>query len=131
MFLIDIEADEKSVTRDELLLAWEKEVDNTGNVKVWPAEKVLANFLIKNSYLFEEKRICELGAGKSGMAAIALAIKLKDKIGEIMISDGNEECWESIKRNLNLNKDIIGAENLQRISIKCIIWDENYQLTEK
>lgn len=65
------------------------------------------------------------------MAAIALAIKLKDKIGEIMISDGNEQCWESIKRNLNLNKDIIGVENLQRISIKCIIWDENYQLTEK
>lgn len=128
---IDIEEDEIAVTRNGLLLACQKEVDNTGNVKVWPAEKTLANFLIKNSYLFNEKRIWELGAGKSGMAAIALAIKLKDRVGEIMISDGNEECWESIKRNLALNKDIIGAENLQRISVKWIVWDEDYELTEK
>jgi predicted nicotinamide N-methyase len=61
-------------------------------VKIWPAEEVLANFLIKNAYLFENKKILELGAGKSGLAAIALAIKLKEKLGKIVVSDGNEEC---------------------------------------
>ena len=126
----DIEDPPKVMTRQDLLKACENAVDNTGNVKIWPSEITLANFLLKNSYLFEEKRVCELGAGKSGMAAIALAIKLKDKIGKIMISDGNEECWESIKRNLQLNKDAIGEENLSRISVKCIVWDENLKLSE-
>lgn len=87
-------------------------------------------FLIINSNLFEEKRVWELGAGKSGLAAIALAIKLKDKIGEILISDGNKQCWESIKRNLELNKEAIGEQNFSRISVKCIVWDENLKLSE-
>ena len=65
------------------------------------------------------------------MAAITLAIKLKDKFGEILISDGNEEWWESIKKNLELNKDLIGEDNMQRIKVKQIIWDENYQLSDQ
>lgn len=67
-------------------------VDNTGNVKIWPSEEYLANHLIKNAAKFEYKSICELGAGRSGLAAIALAIKLKSKMGQILISDGNDEC---------------------------------------
>ena len=80
------------MSKQELLDACQKKVDNTGNVKVWPAEEVLANYLIKNAHLFEGKDICELGAGKSGLAAIALALELKDKLGSILISDGNEQC---------------------------------------
>lgn len=68
--------------------------------------------------MFEDKRVCELGAGKSGLAAIALAIKLKHRIGEIMISDGNEQCWESIRATLELNKGMryILFSNLHKIS---------------
>ena len=80
--------------------------------------------------MFEDKRVCELGAGKSGLAAIALAIKLKDKIGEIMISDGNEQCCESIRNAVKLNQDAIGIDNLPRITVKWIVWDEGLQLSE-
>lgn len=81
--------------------------------------------------MFEYKRVCELGAGKSGLAAIALAIKLKDKIGEIMISDGNEQCCESIRNAIRLNQEAIGIDNLHRITVKWIVWDEGLQLSEK
>ena len=98
---------------------------------MWPAEEQLAHFFLKNSSLFEGKRVCELGAGKSGLAAIALAIKLQSKLGEILISDGNESCCESIKTNLQLNRDQIGEDNFHRIKVKQIIWDENKQLSDQ
>lgn len=75
--------------------------------------------------MFEHKSICELGAGKSGLAAIALAIKLKSKIGEIMISDGNEKWCEGIKKNLQLNSDAIG-DGIDRITVKHIVWDSEF-----
>ena len=99
--------------------------------KIWPSEKYLVTHLIKNSSDFEHKSVCELGAGRSGMAAIGLAIKLKSKIGEILISDGNEECCEHLKRNLLLNQDAIGAENIKRIHVKHIVWDENFRSDKK
>ena len=48
-----------------------------------------------------------------------------------MISDGNEECWEGIKKNLQLNSDLIGADNIPRVTIKHIVWDEDYRSEHK
>lgn len=127
----NIEETVQAITRNKLLNACNKKVDNTGNVKIWPSEEYLANHLIKNSYLYEHKSVCELGAGKSGLAAIALAIKLKVKIGHIMISDGNEEWCEGIKKNLQLNADAIGSDNVARVVIKHIVWDEEFQSDHK
>lgn len=75
--------------------------------------------------------MCELGAGKSGLAAIALAIKLGDRIGEILISDGNEEWIEHIQANLKLNEKQISSDSLAKIKIQRIVWDENFTSEEK
>ena len=122
--------DSSEVTRTELLTAWLKKVDNTGNVKVWPAEQDLANFLIKNSKIFEGKKVWEMGAGKTGIAGVALAIKLKDKVGEIVISDGNEEWCKSIQETIDANLEEIGISK-DRIKWKQIVWDENFTSDEK
>ena len=59
------------------------------------------------------------------MASIALAIHLKDKIGEILITDGNQECCESIKANLKLNEESISQ--IDKVKIKQIVWDEQFR----
>ena len=105
---VRIKREEVQMTRSELLEACQRKVDSTGRVRMWPAEESLANFMLINSSLFEGKRVCELGAGKTGLAAIALAVSLKDKIGEILISDGDDECCKAIQETIDENKGEMG-----------------------
>ena len=69
-----------------------EKVDNTGNVRTWPSEEVLAYYLSKKDDV-KSKSIIELGAGQSGLAGLVYAQRYLDS--EIVITDGNKDCVTS------------------------------------
>ncbi|RHZ60557.1 hypothetical protein Glove_352g61 [Diversispora epigaea] len=80
---------------------------NTGNICIWPAEEVLAYYCMKNSELFSNKSICEIGGGMCSLAGLIIAAKCNPK--NVTLTDGNPNLLFS-------NVDI---------SIKQMLWDSN------
>lgn len=69
-------------------------VDNTGNVRVWPSEEVLTHWCLTQKRIdLKNKRICELGAGMTGLAGLACA-----KAGgrEVLLTDGNPTAVDNL-----------------------------------
>jgi Lysine methyltransferase len=62
--------------------------DNTGNIRIWPSEEVLAFYCVEQRAQFAQKRVLELAAGMSGLAGLVVAA-LADAT-RVMITDGNE-----------------------------------------
>lgn len=90
--------------------------DNTGNVRLWPSEEILTYFCLKNKTFFQNKLVCELGAGMTGLASMFLA-----KCGlpkKILVTDGNEKSAENLKFMVEINRcrgggvDIIESRRL-------------------
>ncbi|THD24513.1 Enamine/imine deaminase [Fasciola hepatica] len=92
--------------------------DNTGNVHIWSSELLLAHALLCASVypglyrllseLFSKEfyqRICELGAGMTGAAGLAVCTPGKqiDSVLRpvyMLLTDGNERCVQSLKENV-------------------------------
>lgn len=47
----------------------------------------------------------------------------------MLITNNNEKWWEHIRKNLELNKELLGEETLSNISVKQITWDESLQVS--
>jgi len=72
---LKFEAIKKELTLEQFKASLENKVDNTGNVRVWPSEQILAYYLWNNPTLVNKReRICELGAGSSGFAGFVCGI---------------------------------------------------------
>lgn len=85
----------------DLVAAQQCDVDNTGNVCLWPSEEVLGWVLLSLADSLNGKRVCELGAGMTGLAGMALACVSQP--AEILITDGNPQCAECLQRNIQAN----------------------------
>ena len=68
--------------------------NNTGNVCIWPAEEILAHFVLSRYAEFTGKCVLEIGAGMSGLAGLFLAKKCGD-LERMVITDGNPQSVES------------------------------------
>lgn len=89
-------------------------MDNTGNVREWPSEEVLAYYLVQRENEAQSSqescgqlRVMELGAGKSGLVGLVKAALLRDRGAadfEIVITDGNDRCVDSLRSNVALNE---------------------------
>ena len=100
--------------------------DNTGNIRVWPAEEVLAYFLITNTIVKDCLLDCkesinaiELGAGMSGFAGFCLFQewpKISNLPLHLWITDGNDLCVEKINETIEINtKENYLDENMLKI----------------
>ncbi|KAK3242072.1 hypothetical protein CYMTET_48216 [Cymbomonas tetramitiformis] len=85
---------------DDFKISNEHKIDNTGVICLWPAEEALTHFCVKNSHIFRDKRVLELGAGV-GLAGIALAAMGIAK--EVVLTDGNPTCVDVLQENLERN----------------------------
>ena len=55
---------------EELIAADECNIDNTGNICIWPCEEVLCWICVQQLHLFENNKVLELGAGLSGLVGL-------------------------------------------------------------
>lgn len=94
--------------------------NNTGNVCLWPSEEVMTYFCVKNSVIFDDKSVCELGGGMTCLAG--LMISRCSQPSEVFLTDGNESSFE--------NLEVICSDNEFRCSVECCLlqWskDTNY-----
>uniref|UniRef100_A0A914YTG6 Calmodulin-lysine N-methyltransferase n=1 Tax=Panagrolaimus superbus TaxID=310955 RepID=A0A914YTG6_9BILA len=56
--------------------------NNTGNIRIWPAEECLAYYLLENRQLYEGKSVLEIGGGQSGLAENLETIITHNKLEE-------------------------------------------------
>ena len=95
--------------------------NNTGNVCVWPSEEVLAYYCLKHSKLFEEKAVCELGCGMTGLAGVILASTQLPS--QVMLTDGNETSIKNVKEILHMNCSKFGCT---AASAEVLLWNDAF-----
>ncbi len=86
---------QSGLTANALLSNRLHNVDNTGNICVWPSESILlCTFLTNARYstlIRQANRIIELGGGLTALAGLGLAAS-KLYTGEIVTTDGHPDC---------------------------------------
>lgn len=85
--------------------------NNTGNVCLWPSEEIMTYFCIKNSAIFDDKSVCELGGGMTCLGG--LMISRCSQPNEVFLTDGNEASFE--------NLEVICSDNEFRCSVECCL----------
>lgn len=75
--------------------------NNTGNVRIWPSEEVLAYYVLSNLDLFRDKIVLELGGGMSCLAGIMAA--LYGFCNGVHLTDGNPNSVYNVERILEKN----------------------------
>ncbi|KAK4474496.1 hypothetical protein MN116_001645 [Schistosoma mekongi] len=119
--------------------------DNTGNVYLWSSEILLAHSMFYD-YLYPGlwneihqnfndhpiKNICELCAGMTGVAGLAISLRKYSNIFKtsyVLITDGNERCVASISSIVNRHSKYLLENSNQRFSIhmdvRNIRWPED------
>eukprot|EP00053_Salpingoeca_punica_P010673 m.95637 g.95637 ORF g.95637 m.95637 type:complete len:359 (+) comp15462_c0_seq1:191-1267(+) len=110
--------------------------NNTGNVCVWPSEEVLAHWCLQPSQAqrFSGKRVCELGAGRAGLAGLAVACAYlspassspsapqqhEGGVLEVLLTDGNEASVACLQRCVEGNRARFGGT---AVSAELLRWD--------
>jgi hypothetical protein len=77
-------------------------VDNTGNVCVWPAEPLLLHTLVNvKEYreLVQDKRVLEIGGGMTALAGLGLAFS--GIAASVVVTDGHPDCVKNQVRILS------------------------------
>ncbi|KAF4528193.1 hypothetical protein B566_EDAN014018 [Ephemera danica] len=91
--------------------------NNTGNVRVWSSEEVLAHYCLKQgSALFSGRSVLELGGGMTCLAG--LMVGKSTSPSKVHLSDGNSAAVANVKR--------IIVRNEFRMDVSCSIlrWHE-------
>eukprot|EP00904_Undaria_pinnatifida_P002540 jgi/Undpi1/12287/HiC_scaffold_5.g01963.m1 len=111
-----------TVTLQQLFAHRVHGVDNTGNVRVWPAEQVLLHVLLNGPLAssLEGSRVLELGAGKTGLAGLGVAAC--SGAAGVVITDGNPDALRNLEAcvELNAKKSVFGNT---KVSARRLMWD--------
>lgn len=108
------------VTIKDMEEARKSGVDTTGTVCLWPAEEVMAHYLLEHAQDFEGKNVVELGAGV-GLAGLALAARAKANC--ILLTDGNATCVASLAVAVEHHRSH-SALLTNQVECRELIWSE-------
>lgn len=112
------------VTLNEVSSAIDNSIDNTGNVCVWPSEEVLAHVVLNRHSGWQREegvtRVCELGAGMSALAGIALLASIHNL--HVTLTDGNSLSVEELSHNAAANSALYGNNSYTCATLK---WNRN------
>uniref|UniRef100_A0A1J3GJ35 Calmodulin-lysine N-methyltransferase n=1 Tax=Noccaea caerulescens TaxID=107243 RepID=A0A1J3GJ35_NOCCA len=89
-------------------------IDNTGLVCQWPSEEVLAHFCRSQPDRFRGKKVIELGSGY-GLAGLVIAAATE--ASQVIISDGNPQVVNYIKRNIESNSMAFGSTSVKAMEL--------------
>lgn len=92
--------------------------NNTGNVCVWPAEEVLAYYILKQKDVFSGKSVIEVGGGMTCMAGVMLALACDAK--RMVLTDGSDDSMENVDMIVERNKNNFVAKE---VSSRLLRWD--------
>jgi len=88
--------------------------DQTGNIRVWPAEEALTAKVLANPSLVAGKDVIELGAGAWGLAGLAA---LSSSSAKLTLTDGNKESVCTLKR-------VLAAATATNSQARQLVWQE-------
>ena len=94
--------------------------NNTGNVRIWPAEEVLAYYCLENKETFKGSSVCELGCGMTGLAGVMLACSTTPC--NVLLTDGNERSVCNVKEIVDRNK---GRFGITKVSCDVLKWESS------
>ena len=94
------------VTLNDMRESFATKVDNTGNVCLWPAEEVMAHYILSRATEFSGKHICELGAGV-GLCGLAMACALD--ASSLLLTDGNKQVVETLDKALKVLVQLVAS----------------------
>eukprot|EP00127_Corallochytrium_limacisporum_P005668 Clim_evm47s210 gene=Clim_evmTU47s210 len=95
--------------------------DNTGNVQIWPCERVLAHVCLSRSHVFKDRAVLELGGGMTCLAGLLLGTRVC--ASRIHLTDGNEDCAAALLRNIATAKPYTLCPN---VTSEKLIWTTNF-----
>ncbi|PKI34654.1 calmodulin-lysine N-methyltransferase [Punica granatum] len=89
-------------------------IDNTGLVRLWPSEEVLAYYCLSTAEIFCSKRVIELGSGY-GLAGLVIAAA--SEASEVMITDGNPQVVDYIQQSIEVNSRAFGCTRVKSMML--------------
>lgn len=90
--------------------------NNTGNVRLWPSEEILAHYLVHNRSIIANKRVVELGAGMTGLAGFVASYSA----ASVLLTDGN-------RRSIDNLRTIVDRNRRTNVSICELDWRETHE----
>eukprot|EP01113_Clastostelium_recurvatum_P015359 TRINITY_DN18548_c0_g1_i1.p1 TRINITY_DN18548_c0_g1~~TRINITY_DN18548_c0_g1_i1.p1 ORF type:complete len:206 (-),score=25.63 TRINITY_DN18548_c0_g1_i1:510-1127(-) len=98
MHILIAHKSDNHISREEL----QSEFDNTGNVCIWPAEEIMATYLLSHPEVCAGKRVIELAAGATGLAGLLVAKYTPCR--SVVITDGNVTAATSLNMHISRNE---------------------------
>lgn len=95
--------------------------NNTGNVCIWPSEEVLAYYCLRNSDVFRDKSVCELGCGMSALAGVMLAATQLPT--SVLLTDGNKASVANVQTIVSVNANRFGNT---RVCSELLRWEPSF-----
>ena len=108
---------ERTLDIQELLSHETNKIDNTGNIRVWPAEEVLLLFLLTEfsapnllaSFISPSPPVVlEIGGGMTGLAGIGISTQCE----RVVVTDGHPGCVKNMRACVAMGEreTVIGRE---------------------
>eukprot|EP00438_Fugacium_kawagutii_P019844 Skav227939 [mRNA] locus=scaffold146:499179:501545:+ [translate_table: standard] len=137
--IIEDEDGDLTIPRQELqerLVGWRIQLVRVASsqlqrvgLQLWAGALVLGDFMLTRPWLFQQRRVCELGAGPSAepplCPGLGLCSLLASRLGvaSVLCTDGSEEAVENCRENLRRNAPSDGTKSVD-VQVEVLKWED-------